>query len=532
MSKGSLEFDEEEDDEFCMAVPLTVNLGDHGSFEFQNGDHVDTTGRVMRFPKGGHVGPQILGIVELLNLGSREIIPSEDQEDESDCLNVLGFSDLMGSEEIKRQHVADGAMNDFIYKAVQILSRIHNRGLPVTWLFIQFMKDSGTGEPFVVVRASDAYREDNESVLKDSLHELITDLSPIIPDLENDMEGYVLDRGDVRLSLLEALGKDEDFDFGFWLTALKRITKCDNHDCVVAELGMGNTVEVFPKVEKFWNSFDQCMQEWDGLRCDASLAKACDQNEPIKLEDGSDLFLDKLKAKKGETAVAIPTLDSEYYLKVFKKKGGCAKLRMNRCNEKAVMDALEGLEGDVPMAHNLDPSTLKDDRCRLISIAEDSVGLYTVQDSLGSITLEKYFRIIAKAIGLIEKLHEAGFVHNDLHPGNIVFRDFSDPASTAKLIDFTFTRPRVNRNGQPLAWEVLENPRKSDIANLALYPAKIFDSINVDPEVVDKFSESIARFVEYTENGFGVFEKPDYQRWIHYFEAMAASLDSATNKQP
>ena len=84
--------------------------------------------------------------------------------------------------------------------------------------------------------------------------------------------------------------------------------------------------------------------------------------------------------------------------------------------------------------------------CRLATIVMEKAGVKSLNAHRVSPLATKFVSEIGiAAINLLEKVHEGGLVHGDVHGGNFVFFE-SRPAESLRIIDFGRSRPYIDHN--------------------------------------------------------------------------------------
>ena len=115
-------------------------------------------------------------------------------------------------------------------------------------------------------------------------------------------------------------------------------------------------------------------------------------------------------------------------------------------HEAAALEVLSDT-GAVPLRIEVEFERGTSEICRLRTLVMEKVGerIVNLKSYRGTRALRKELvsTIGIAAINLLEKVHERGLVHGDVHEGNFVL-DPSQPAQTLRIIDFGNARPYID----------------------------------------------------------------------------------------
>jgi hypothetical protein len=116
------------------------------------------------------------------------------------------------------------------------------------------------------------------------------------------------------------------------------------------------------------------------------------------------------------------------------------------CREKNGLALINGLSGFAPRVFDITSGV--DRRCGPRTVAMEKVGDSDWADVVRTVDKGFYLRF-AKLFEIVKLLHAQGFVHHDIHGGNIRVKQ-ADPNFVA-LIDFGLMHPYIDDNGQLLS---------------------------------------------------------------------------------
>ncbi len=153
----------------------------------------------------------------------------------------------------------------------------------------------------------------------------------------------------------------------------------------------------------------------------------CVPTDPFEIQSVGTATIHKIigQGHSGLTFAIESSSSSDLVIKVS------TSLHRSLCREIAALSILEGLEGSVPRYFKI-----------TAGIAPACAARAMVMDKIGDEDLDKDFQSFdgnfkmrfAKLLGVVHNLHEHGFVHTDLHPGNIRIK--KDDPNYIGLIDF------------------------------------------------------------------------------------------------
>ena len=117
------------------------------------------------------------------------------------------------------------------------------------------------------------------------------------------------------------------------------------------------------------------------------------------------------------------------------------------CTERAVHEVVGDLWGGAvklhtPAAGQLTPA------CAATTMVADFGGEFQLWDLARSLTDRQLAQVGSKIVRILRSLHGYGVVHGDIHAGNFVTSDSSDPAEGLKIIDFGLVTPYVDAEGR------------------------------------------------------------------------------------
>ena len=126
--------------------------------------------------------------------------------------------------------------------------------------------------------------------------------------------------------------------------------------------------------------------------------------------------------------------------------------------EAAVLSILRGrAAGMVPNIFHIETNSAKiSHQCRARTIVTEFPGSYTLAslpppeltDVDPGATVGQVASIIAKVLEIIERVHESGFVHGDIHLNNFVYSDEENVVGTLRLIEFARAAPFIDESGR------------------------------------------------------------------------------------
>ena len=224
------------------------------------------------------------------------------------------------------------------------------------------------------------------------------------------------------------------------------------------------------------------------------------------------------------------------------------------CMEKAVHATIGNLDGSTVAVHPIDAGQLTP-ACEALSMVSDYAG----GSSLMSLIQRRPFgdsavaRVGAAAIRILAAVHAKGVIHGDVHVGNWVTGDASDPARSLKIIDFGRAKPFVGANGLHVAqgasdvsnlnpallspWELegISQSRRDDMYRLS---EMLMLMKHKGPLVRQGLGGNVAQWLQAKRGRqYGVprlladfheamlqlsfAEAPDYNRWLQRFENAA-----------
>ena len=223
--------------------------------------------------------------------------------------------------------------------------------------------------------------------------------------------------------------------------------------------------------------------------------------------------------------------------------------------EKAMLGMLANSALAIKTYHLKSPQRTLSDHCHARLLIMEDLGWYTLGNLPPRWPAWQMGKIAAAVLGILRNLHALGFIHADIHRGNLVFSTLSAPWQSLRLIDFGLARPFVTGAGVHVpnvkTDERVPNPylaspgeldgfpptRRSDIYRTAEMFLKLFgEKPNFTDEEDPKWILRQKTNWKYTSRVPVVFrefhkyackmgfdEKPDYDSWISKFERLGKS---------
>jgi hypothetical protein len=423
------------------------------------------------------------------------------------------------------------------------LKEIHSLGMTLSNLSGRQLGSTSSGEVTFKLHELDLYlfkldtNINNRFSYKFSLLRLITlftekRMPPVFQNLDVD-GGEVPDLSDPLLAFADAVnraGDERPFDYDTWITFFRRVSTSNPTEIrgIAREYWetRGGPIVPVRTPHEYWKSFDRCIADLDLVTCSREVVRQCQQKVPgtafEQLELGSVQF--DGPSIEGTTAFAFRSSDSKLFLKMSKlnrRRGTCELAKALVCNEKAILGVLQGLGGLVPRLYPLPDGCIgADAQCSAISFLIESAGDFPFEDHTRELAPSQILESIARVIQALKRVQESGFTHNDFHLYNVLFKSETNPGDTLKLIDFGYATPIGNRNGEFVIRYDEINLMKRDMAELATYVTQLLTISGAPKEMVESLRGPIEGFYR-SVNQLGVFEKPDYDKWISVFSRLA-----------
>jgi hypothetical protein len=267
-------------------------------------------------------------------------------------------------------------------------------------------------------------------------------------------------------------------------------------------------LKITPQVTKWWNQFELCLAEGKDqvAECSEAVTK-CGPGHTYQLEADPVTIEEQLEGGAGETAQVFKTSQAEVLQKLVSTAKSCTEGVYIACSERTSLAVLDGLEGTCPKTFQIKAAPEK--MCKSLSVFMGLVPGISVRAwfSTGKVSHQQAMTYLQSIVWVLQKLHRAGFVHNDNHASNV----FVDPnTGTPRLIDFGFARPLVDRSGKPLFWGLKLASIRNDLA-IAL--ASVGDFANRL-----KTSANLRKAYE-TVYSLGAFENGRYDELVALLEA-------------
>ena len=190
------------------------------------------------------------------------------------------------------------------------------------------------------------------------------------------------------------------------------------------------------------------------------------------------------------------------------------------CREKMTLDYLHGLHGNgVKLVDFAADSGVKPG-CVSYSILMEKVGNQTFFGKSFPGNEPLLYLIASRMLEIVLQLHDAGFVHGDLHMGNFVFSDPKNIVETIRLIDF----------GKARTW--LDLDEKAAASAIATDISKLFFHLG--------FLQAHASAIPYAERAFTKYLQrldnaeemsPDYESWVEELRGTARETQTIMDRK-
>ena len=565
------------------SLPDEVEIVGMGRVTFRpgmqnSGIKISEDGRVMRIPRGVISGKSVCQTrVGLIRLGWEEVaVANHLSQTEYLFLRIPQMKPII------MESVRDDAKLQYsiIADLIMGLKGVHELGLRMTtwaeerdqigfkgdkahWKFEGFNFAS-----YVLNPESDGFVVQPVTLRRSYKYDIIRLIRMIRPRIGRSEFKFIYhvrslpDWHDPLLVLEDAAMKaTESFDYDLWSGFFGKLSRMDEMEVRDAISKYWDNRRPDPRIasptisDDYWGLFRECLTEFEESNCNRpELPELCTQPGMFTFNSGEDLVIDTEKVKEGYSGLAYPSADKTMFLKISKSACGNRKtveehvgstwndllpesqdaLRAqfihqsvdkqreslrSLCSERSVLRVLDGLGGRVPREFAIESAS--EPMCAKISILTENAGLYAFEESVSMLTPSQIFSSVAQVIVTLRELNKAGFIQNDFHLHNLIFSSLEDPAGTLKLIDFGFAVPIRGENGVTTFAEAFSNLVKLDFMNLAmellilLKPSKL-----IPAEFIKSIREPIEAFYGDIDS-LGVFESPDYDKWIGTFNHMA-----------
>lgn len=424
------------------------------------------------------------------------------------CLDRVAIYERLG--------VSASLSSEFAADALELIGRLHQAGFAHTALRrgvfgLDLKGELQLGQLFSI---APLFRQSGEIVPNAGTWmkgDLVTLLEELLTEHLGDTQ--------VHESLLQAARKSAPengnyFNFDYWVEVLRQLA-AGNVDFEYTKAPRGHLAVADASMVNLFNELNEnCLTQLPGplIECLSQDGCICPPVNPFVVADIGEVRIRNPKLPEGDFhgeygMVFRTTGESSVLMKVFTRFDEPSVL----CSEKSMLSALNGFGGFVPRHFEILEGV--HEACKVKAFVMERVGSEEVdiRDSLWHTEKASFYRIYARGLELLENLHDAGFIHGDLHIDNIKVDNEEGIEASLKFIDFGRARPYVNATGHHLL--DVEASRRVDMEKFA---SEIYEAGGRMPEFSQEFLDEMA--------SLGREERPNYRKWIDLFRSMIPAV--------
>jgi serine/threonine protein kinase len=232
---------------------------------------------------------------------------------------------------------------------------------------------------------------------------------------------------------------------------------------------------------------------------------------PLKLVNGAVIeFSSQDTNSHGKFGEIFISNDNKYVLKRLLMSS-----RQIICREKTTLEYPHGLHGNGAKVVDFAADSGVKPGCVSYSILMEKVGNQTLFGKSFPGNEPLLYLIAARILEIVLLLHDAGFVHGDLHMGNFVFSDPKNIVGTIRLIDFGKARTWLNMNEKAAALAIATDVSKL-LFDLGFLQAHAFEI----PYAERAFTKYLKRLDNAEEMN------PDFGSWVEELRQTAKEKEA------